>query len=105
MFKKLIYSLAIVLLASSCADTFDSVKRGLTGTKQKSTDEFLVQKKDPLILPPNFEELPVPRGGSDIKEEDSSFEKKLTKKTEDENNESPTSSSAEQSILQEIKKK
>ena len=37
-----------------------SVKRGLTGSKSDSTDEFLVQKKDPLILPPDFESLPSP---------------------------------------------
>jgi hypothetical protein len=39
-----------------------SVKEGLTGqNKKKGTDEFLVQKKSPLVLPPNFEKLPVPK--------------------------------------------
>jgi len=34
----------------------------LTGaTKQKNTDEFLVKKKDPLVLPPNFNDLPKPQ--------------------------------------------
>ena len=48
-------------MITSCANTWDSVKRGLTGKKQTSTDEFLVEKKDPLVLPPNFEDLPIPQ--------------------------------------------
>ena len=40
----------------SCAGTWDQVKKGLTGEKTSSTDEFLVEKKDPLIKPPNFED-------------------------------------------------
>jgi len=53
--KKILILIALNLLISSCADTFDSVKRGLTGAKEKSGDEFLVQKKDPLIMPPDYE--------------------------------------------------
>ena len=30
------------------------------GKKKKSGDEFLVQKKHPLVLPPDFNDLPVP---------------------------------------------
>ena len=46
-------------MVTSCGG-WDSVKRGLTGAKRQSTDEFLVQKKDPLILPPDFDSLPSP---------------------------------------------
>ena len=46
MFKKIIYIFFLVFFVTSCADTFDSVKRGITGQKQQSTDEFLIQKKD-----------------------------------------------------------
>ena len=28
--------------------------------KVKSTDEFLVKKKNPLVLPPDFEKIPEP---------------------------------------------
>ena len=55
MHKKIIYILVLIYFVTSCADTFDSVKRGLTGSKRQSADEFLVKKKDPLILPPDFE--------------------------------------------------
>ena len=37
-----------------------SVKDGLTGNKSNNSDEFLVQKKNPLVLPPNYLELPKP---------------------------------------------
>ena len=49
MFKKSIYIFAFIFLLNSCASDFESVKRGLTGAKENSSDEFLVQKKDPLI--------------------------------------------------------
>jgi hypothetical protein len=50
----------IFFLLSACTDTLDSVKRGLSGQKEASTDEFLVEKKDPLILPPEYDDLPQP---------------------------------------------
>ena len=59
MCKKVIYILSIVFFVTSC-NTMDSVKRGLTGEKRVSTDEFFIQKKDPLILPPDNENLPSP---------------------------------------------
>ena len=34
-----------------------SLKDGLTGKKKNNTDEFLVEKKNPLVLPPKFDEL------------------------------------------------
>ena len=57
--KKILFLLGLIFLLTSCADTWESVKHGVTGSKKKSTDEFLVQKKDPLIMPPDFENLPT----------------------------------------------
>ena len=99
MFKKNIYIIILALLVTSCADTFDSVKRGLTGAKGDSADEFLVKKKDPLILPPDFENLPTPDEKIDIKDEVSDFEKNL--EISDETN-SSTLSPVENSILKKI---
>ena len=98
MFKKTIYISLLIFLAS-CSDTFDSVKRGLTGAKKNSADEFLVKKKDPLILPPDFENLPTPDERVNETEEISSFEKTLGTSIEEEPSES---SSAEESILKKI---
>ena len=33
----------------------------LSGGKKDNTDEFLVQKKNPLVLPPDYNDLPVPK--------------------------------------------
>ena len=46
----------ILLFLSSCG----TVAEGLGGSKKKGSDEFLVQKKSPLVLPPSFGELPEP---------------------------------------------
>ena len=29
--------------------------------KKSSTDEFLVEKKSPLVMPPDYNELPIPK--------------------------------------------
>ena len=47
-----------------------SVKDGLTLKKKPASDEFLVQKKSPLVLPPNFGELPLPGENKSINEVD-----------------------------------
>ncbi len=99
--NKIIYSITLIFLLTSCGGGWDSVKRGLTGEKKLSTDEFLVKKKDPLILPPDFESLPTPSDRREAIEEVSSFEKTLTKSVE---NVSESKASAEQSILKKIPK-
>ena len=95
----------LIFLVTSCADSWSNVKRGLTGAKQKSTDEFLVQKKDPLILPPDFDSLPSPSDREEAIEEMSSFEKTLKKASETEVTSTSAGSSAEDSILEQIRKK
>ena len=77
MFKKTTIIFIIALFITSCANTFDSIKRGLTGAKGEGADEFLVKKKDPLILPPDFENLPTPDERNSAEEELSLFEKNL----------------------------
>ena len=81
----------------------DSAKRAVTGEKEFSTDEFMVQKKDPLILPPDYENLPTPdEGGVALNEEISNFEISLGESIEDN---SSTSSTVEKSILKKIQSK
>ena len=94
--------MVLIFFATSCADTFSSVKRGLTGTKADSGDEFMVRKKDPLILPPDFENLPTPGERIDGEEEYSVFENYLETSVEENEN---TPSSVEGSILKKIQSK
>ena len=48
--------LLMVFVTASC----QSIKNAVSGVKQENSDEFLVQKKNPLVLPPDFTDLPVP---------------------------------------------
>ena len=101
MHKKILYIISLIFFVISC-NSLDSVKRGITGEKQKSTDEFFIQKKDPLILPPDYEDLPTPYERTAATEELSTFEKTLGISIEDN---SSTSSSVEDSILKKIQSK
>jgi hypothetical protein len=109
MFKKIIYIMFIFCLITSCANTYDSVKRGITGSKANSTDEFLVRKKDPLILPPDYENLPEPSKTIDsviADEQMESFEKVFEDSiSSDDSSISSSSSSTESSILKRIQSK
>ena len=102
MLKKIIYIIILTFFVTSCTDTFSSIKRGLTGTKADAADEFLVKKKDPLILPPDFENLPIPDEVPILLEESSIFENTLE---DDGKADSPESKSVESSILKKIQSK
>ena len=102
MFKNnIIFFVILTFLLTSC-ETMQSIKRGVTGEKVNSTDEFLIKKKDPLVLPPDFENLPTPSDREAAQEEFSKFEKNLKRNSSTENT-SSSESSAEQSILRQIR--
>ena len=57
MKKNNIYLILFMMFVTvSC----QSLKNAVSGVKQENSDEFLVQKKNPLVLPPDFTDLPVP---------------------------------------------
>ena len=60
MNKKYLF-IIILFFFSSC----QNVKNALSGKKYENSDEFLVIKKNPLILPPNFNDLPTPKDVTD----------------------------------------
>ena len=54
------------------------IKENLSMKKKANTDEFLVQKKNPLVLPPDYRDLPKPMAKSKItnqKEKEIDFSK------------------------------
>ena len=55
IFKKLIL-LSVIFLITSCG----TLKEGFSNQKKNNNDEFLVEKKSPLIMPPDYNELPEP---------------------------------------------
>ena len=56
--------IAIALLFSSCS----SLKEGFVNQKKNNSDEFLVEKKSPLVMPPDYNELPIPNEENTNKE-------------------------------------
>jgi hypothetical protein len=64
--KKINILIITFFLIASCGSVKDAGKV-LRNEKVKNSDEFLVKKKDPLELPPNFDEIPEP--GVSIKQE------------------------------------
>jgi hypothetical protein len=81
-----IFLLFFLLLFLGCQD----VKKGFSGKKIDQGEEFLVIKKNPLVIPPDFEKMPIPKNeiekSNSIKVEnnqDSDFKKLL--KTQDQN--------------------
>ena len=56
--KLYIIALTFLFIVSACA----KFSEGMTGSKRsKSSDEFFVHKKKPLVLPPDFNEMPMPK--------------------------------------------
>ena len=93
---------------TACAESFDNIKKGLGGGKRTSTDEFLVRKKEPLVMPPKWKNLPEPGGvmkSDDEVEETTDIEEliKLGKNKESSTNYEQGSGSLEESILKKIK--
>lgn len=92
-----------LFLLISCSGLKDAGKV-LRNEKVVTTDEFLVKKRNPLVLPPNFEDLPEPGSKKQIKENEEEKIKKILKAPQDNNNSINKPSSVEESILNRIRK-
>ena len=97
--------IGLILLLSACG----GIKDTLTLKKKPAADEFLIEKKSPLVVPPDYGKLPIPIT-DEAKETQSGEEteneiKKLFTDKENiavENNQS-RSTSLEETILEKIK--
>ena len=99
--SKITIFLTIVLLFSGCG----VVKEGFKSPKQRTSDEFLVEKKSPLVMPPNFNELPVPNSSNEIIQKDQKTIKSLITKSEEnkKNIKKKNNQNLEKTILEKIK--
>ena len=105
MHKINFYLIIFSIFLTSC----QSIKDGLSGRKSENSDEFLVKKKNPLVMPPKFMELPKP--------EEETFEREISAIDETNNIEnilniektqsvnSEKSDSAEDFVLKQLKDK
>jgi len=102
--KLLIILSGLSIILNSCGGLSEA-GRVLRNDKSKSTDEFLIKKKDPLTQPPDFKNIPEPGSTeNNSKSEKSRIEKILrTNKSESDRSQNK-SSSTEESILNQIKK-
>ena len=101
MIKK-IYFINILLIFLSMQRIKEAGKV-LRNEKIRTTDEFLVKKRNPLVLPPNYEEVIKPGEILKKKQEQEDDIKKLLKAVETKDDKKPPSS-IENSILNKIKK-
>ena len=103
--NKIITVILPIFLLYSCQGTVDA----LQGKKRsESSDEFLVEKKNPLTQPPDYNELPVPVGQEQeqFNEENDSEIKKILDISQNEESETQSNTDAntslEKSILEKI---
>ena len=102
IFKKLIL-LSFIYILTSCG----TVKEGFSNQKKNNNDEFLVEKKSPLIMPPDYNELPIPNTETDGTENTENSIKSLVTNEEgilDKSNvKNSESKDIEESLLEKIK--
>jgi len=100
--NNIILILLVALVGLSC----QSIKDGLSGKKSENSDEFLVQKKSPLVLPPKFLELPQPKDKNEENiqlEEEIDIEKILSIKSQTISETNKSNKTAEDFVLKNIK--
>ena len=95
----------LTIFLANCA----SVKRGIEGKRISKGEEFLVEKKNSLEIPPDFESLPLPKKSNDEDDvslnEETNIEKLFKKnKNVDTSKKTNTNIAIEKSILRKIKK-
>tara|TARA_B100000767_G_scaffold227061_1_gene216886 strand:- start:2963 stop:3301 length:339 start_codon:yes stop_codon:yes gene_type:complete len=103
LIKKFIFITIFSVSLSGC----QTVKEGLSSQKKaNNADEFLIQKKSPLILPPEYEKLPMPSGSEINNQADINIKEAFNKKYKNKLTPSLTDSnkSLEKNILDKIKK-
>ena len=98
----LLFILGIALIILSGCNT---VKKGFQNPKKNSSDEFLVEKKSPLVMPPEFNELPIPNQNEDTNQKQKNNIKNLITDNNGNTNQEISNSDLEGSILSKIKNK
>ena len=100
-YLKIIILLNLILLVYSCG----TVKKGFINQKKNSTDEFLVEKKSPLVMPPEFNKLPLPNQNKDEDQEEKNTIKNLIVDNNEDVEKITSDTDLERSILSKIKSK
>ncbi len=102
MQNKYIFLIFLFLLLNAC----QTIQDGLAGNKNKNSDEFLIEKKNPLEIPPDFGSLPKPKVESENVDHAEEIEKdieKLLQHSEIDTSFESKDKSAEDFVLKQIK--
>ena len=103
-FKSRILLILIVILTFNNCST---VKKAFDPERKNSSDEFLVEKKSPLSMPPDFDELPTPQNqNTEIEAKEGELKvllEDLSKSNNQINNQEQDNSEIESSIIEKIK--
>ena len=102
-FFKILILLNLLIFISSCG----TVKKAFTNQKKTGSDEFLVEKKSPLSMPPDYNDLPVPKSKNDKEENSSNIENLITSNENGnikKNNSEDLGQNIEETLLKKIKK-
>ncbi len=100
---KIIILSNLFLFLLSCG----TVKEGFSNQKKNNSDEFLVEKKTPLVMPPNYNELPEPKiNQQEITEEKNPIKSLLIQEDDplNDNEIDDKDKKLEDSLLEKIKK-
>jgi len=97
--KKINLLLILIFLVSSACGNVGKILRN---EKIITTDEFLVEKKKPLILPPDLDQIPEPGTKVERKSEEKDVLKEILKQNKKNKNTSEKSSSIEESIIKRL---
>ena len=101
MYKKLIFLFLLMGLFSGC----QSLREGLEGNKKsKSAEEFLIEKKNPLVLPPDYSKLPEPSEQNAEENNEFDLQKILETSESNKSTENTVNQSLKKSIIDKIKK-
>ena len=98
--KKFIFIISVSFLINSCG----TVKEGFQNPKKNSSDEFLVEKKSPLIMPPDFEKLPIPDENTNETESSENSLKELFSDNQTADEVNSSNKNLEETLLDKIKK-
>ena len=101
--KKIFLFYLIISFLNSCGG-FSDAGKVLRNEKTKSTDEFLVKKRQPLTLPPDHESVPKPETLENSNKKGKKEIDKILKLPEEQSIKKKQSSSVEESIINQIRK-
>jgi hypothetical protein len=98
--KKFFIYIFILGYLSAC----ESAREGFTLKKKDNSDEFLVEKKNPLVMPPEYGNLPAPDDFQKQKNNNDpeDFEKVIVNSKTKKTNDKIKNSNIEKSVLEKI---